>query len=378
MNDLGRLSIEVSVEGGEVNKIVSIAFFALFVYEWMITLGDEIEYFWSGPWSLSRILFFINRYFPFLILTYGLVVLLHPNPTPEVCRPSIQFLFIINIIALGVIQAMLILRVWYLFSNAWIQYGVVFCFVASNILSLSYTALSARNIELLLGTDFDVGPGCKAARPDEFFRMFMPQLGLHVLLYLLTVVRALQNRNVLRDAPVLKRLLRDGGVFFFVVFATISFTAVGSFLTRIPSINITVVFSNYLLSLTSIAMSRVMFSIHSLASNLGSSTDWLLSNVELSRVAWRQGKNKNEIIIERNYDHYDEEYGLGRGGYRNYQYDRNTVPALDIDVSLGRDIELMETDRTTRDVEHRSESTSPMKHFRLTESRIGVYDDHDW
>jgi len=48
-----------------------------------------------------------------------------------------------------------------------------------------------------------------------------------------------------------------------------------------------------------------MFSIHSLASNLGSSTNWLLSNVELSRVAWRQGRNKNEIIVERTYDDYE-------------------------------------------------------------------------
>ncbi|KAK7464146.1 hypothetical protein VKT23_006311 [Stygiomarasmius scandens] len=53
--------IMTSLEGAEVAKIVSIAFFALFVYEWMITLADEIEYFWTGPWNLSRILFFIVR-----------------------------------------------------------------------------------------------------------------------------------------------------------------------------------------------------------------------------------------------------------------------------------------------------------------------------
>lgn len=50
---------------------------------------------------------------------------------------------------------------------------------------------------------------------------------------------------------------------------------------------------------TSIAASRVMLSIHSLAAKLGSDSAWLLNNIELSRVPWRQGATEGEIIVDR-------------------------------------------------------------------------------
>ena len=46
-------------------------------------------------------------------------------------------------------------------------------------------------------------------------------------------------------------------------------------------------------------MSRVMFSIHSLAAKLGSDSAWLLTHAQLTRVEWRMGAHEGEIIIER-------------------------------------------------------------------------------
>ncbi|KAL0071616.1 hypothetical protein AAF712_001473, partial [Marasmius tenuissimus] len=80
---------------------------------------------------------------------------------------------------------------------------------------------------------------------------------------------------------------------------SVSFTAIGAFLRDEIQINIVVFFSNYLLATTSIAMSRVMFSLHSLASHLGSDAGWLLSNVEISRLDWRRGSREGELIVER-------------------------------------------------------------------------------
>jgi hypothetical protein len=55
-----------------------------------------------------------------------------------------------------------------------------------------------------------------------------------------------------------------------------------------------------MLTITSIGVSRVLFSIHSLADKLGSDSAWLLNNVELSRVGWKRGAHDGELIIERN------------------------------------------------------------------------------
>ncbi|KAJ3934417.1 MAG: hypothetical protein NXY57DRAFT_1036856 [Lentinula lateritia] len=307
-------AIIASLEGSEIARIVNIACLALSDRVFLDRKMDDItNLILFGSGSLSS---------PFQILQMN-------------CISAIRFSFVSSILALGTIQAMLILRIWYLFPhNKFIQYGMIILWVFSVAISLAYTSVAAMGLRLPNTSLFMQGaPGCRVARPVKFWRMFMPSLGLHTILYIMTAVRALRNRRILKDAPVLKRLLRDGlsdmtnisgGLFFFVVFA------IGSFLENVPQINIPVIFSkyvyppsticthnpyddpttvvqSYLLAVTSIAMSRIMFSIHSLASHLGSETGWLLSNVELRRTNWRKGATEGELIVECNsYDDHDD------------------------------------------------------------------------
>jgi len=77
-----------------------------------------------------------------------------------------------------------------------------------------------------------------------------------------------------------------------------------------------------MLTTTSIAVTRVMLSIHSLAHKLGSDSAWLLNNVELSRVGWRRGTHEGELIIERNtiYADNDQEsvsHSISKGSVRS-------------------------------------------------------------
>lgn len=78
--------------------------------------------------------------------------------------------------------AILVLRVWYLFSNnRTIRIGVVLAFVLSYIISLSFAIRAAMQVRLLpIPTDVPVAVGCQAARPPQFWRMFFPSLILHV------------------------------------------------------------------------------------------------------------------------------------------------------------------------------------------------------
>lgn len=292
--------IIASLEGAEAARIVSIAFFTLSVYEWLITLDQEVKFFWSGKWTTSRILFFINRYVPIMIMFFAFFALELPNPSENFCRLSIQSSMFLNILAIGVIQAMLVYRVWHLFGNdKSVQWGMVGAFACSIFFSLFFTILVLADLQILAGFRVPGSPGCRAARPPMYWRIYLPSLVLHSILYILTIIRALRNRQAFKEAPILKRLLRDGGLFFFVVFASVGFTSVGAFLRDSVQINVVVFFSNYLLASTSIAMSRIMFSLHSLASHLGSDTGWLLNNVELRRTDWRRGSREGEIIIDR-------------------------------------------------------------------------------
>ncbi|KAF5384039.1 hypothetical protein D9757_006954 [Collybiopsis confluens] len=300
-----------SVVGFEDARMVSIACLGLAIYEWSITLDQEIEYFWSGNWTLSRTLFFINRYVPLFLTSFAVMLFSVPNPSDKLYFYSRLGRRSSNAHYSSMAPVP---------NNRSIQYGIIALWVLSLAVSLVYTGVAASGLHLLdAGTLFAIGPGCRAARPEEYWRILLPGLILHLILYMLTAYRALRNRRVLKNAPVLKRLLRDGGVFFFVVVAGVGLAAVGSFLRDVPEVNTYPVDSgqypshifevgHMFISIKTTAsssdvylvtMNRVLFSIHSLASHLGSETGWLLSNAELRRVDWRKGATEGEIIIER-------------------------------------------------------------------------------
>lgn len=82
------------------------------------------------------------------------------------------------------------------------------------------------------------------------------------------------------------------------MFVSVGLTTVGAFLIQYPKLNFPSIASPFLLTSTSIAISRVIFSIHSLAEKLGSDDKWLLNHAQLSRVAWRRGSREGELIVE--------------------------------------------------------------------------------
>lgn len=125
---------------------------------------------------------------------------------------------------------MLVLRVCHLFSyNQLIQGTTVLCFSASVITSSYFMYQATKDLQIISSKSSVSIPeilsklhlaidGCQTARPKRYWRIFLPALILHTLLYVLTAFRALRNRQFLKDAPILKRLLRDGGFFFATVF----------------------------------------------------------------------------------------------------------------------------------------------------------------
>jgi len=310
-----------SLEGTEIARMLSIALFSLTIYEYFITLDEEIKYFWKGRWTISRVLFLVNRYLSPSVIVWAVICHCIPKPSPEFCKPAIQVSLVFGNIGIGVVQAMLAARIWYLFQGSrTIQYSIVLGFVASLAASFVLLALSIENLQListeeikLVFSDFQ-NVGCKAVRPPHIWRIFLPSLVLHTILYVLTAVRALRNRRLLKHAPIMKRLLRDGGFFYFVVFASVTLTTVFAFLTDYPKINVPAIYSNFVLAATSTAVSRVMLSIHSLAEKLGSDSAWLLTNAQLSRVGWRQGRHEGEIFVERDpaYLEFEMDSGLSR------------------------------------------------------------------
>ncbi|KAK7043709.1 hypothetical protein VNI00_008321 [Paramarasmius palmivorus] len=61
-----------------------------------------------------------------------------------------------------------------------------------------------------------------------------------------------------------------------------------------------------MLTITSVAISRLMLNLRSLASRLGYDEEWIFNNVEISRLNWKKGEREGEIIVEVD-DHYEDD-----------------------------------------------------------------------
>ncbi len=56
----------------------------LFIYEYFITIGEEVKYFWARKWTGASALFFLNRYVPFTL--YVMEFASYASMSDQVCR----------------------------------------------------------------------------------------------------------------------------------------------------------------------------------------------------------------------------------------------------------------------------------------------------
>ncbi|KAI0352280.1 hypothetical protein OH77DRAFT_1523532 [Trametes cingulata] len=310
----------VSLDGLERTRYLSIAATCCFFYDMFLTFDQEVEYFWkTGPWSTSRVLFFLNRYFPPIELALCLVGLFAPNlslevsqhdtpsqptfdlhsKTPRSCTGLIHTNFILAIIGLAIVQSIIVMRICLVYSKDFIARAfIVGCFVACTVITLVIYGKVWHDVDPIPipvpGLKID---GCTAPASRQVWKIFLPNLGFHTLLYLATTMPMLRARMVGKQSRLMNRLARDGGIFYFNIFAVAMFSTIGS-LAKSPLITLPAIYSNLLLAIAAVSVSRLMLSIRSLAARLSVSPDWLLNNTELSRVNWKPGARNGELIVE--------------------------------------------------------------------------------
>ncbi|KAI0673950.1 hypothetical protein C8Q78DRAFT_1076902 [Trametes maxima] len=277
--------LTLNLEGLERTRYLCIAATCVLLYDLLLTFDQEVEHFWKpGPWSLSRVLFFLNRYFPPIVL--ACIGFVHSN-------------FVLAVVGLAIVQAIIVLRICYVYSKELMaRLFVIGCFVACTVVTFVILGKIWHDIDSvaipLRGLKIN---GCTAPPSRQIWKVLIPNLGLHTVLYLATTLPVLRMRLIGKQSRLLNRLAIDGGVFYFNIFAVAMFSTIGS-LAQSPLITLPAIYSNLLLGIAALSVSRVMLSIRSLATRLSVSPDWLLNNTELSRVNWKPGARNGELIVE--------------------------------------------------------------------------------
>ncbi|KAH9926507.1 uncharacterized protein B0H18DRAFT_1006471 [Fomitopsis serialis] len=294
-------------EGGFRARCLALSGFVWLVYDHCLTFEQEVKYFWAGPFSTSKLLFLWNRYFSPVVLILGLACLFGTDLSDEFCSRALRTVFVTDYIGITVVQAIIVMRVWYILSGRLVARIVVLgIFVASIVISARNFATIFHSVGYVYPVPLPLG-GCPAPPIVEVWTIFLPYLVTQSILFVATMLPAFHLHRQGRHSQVMSRLVRDGGVFYFAFFVAAVFTTIGSIQKGNMSLLYTAVFSNFLLAVSSVSVSRLILSIRSLASQLSIDPDTLLSTAELSRISWKRGARDGEIIVDINTveDSYD-------------------------------------------------------------------------
>ncbi|KAJ8078517.1 hypothetical protein PM082_012799 [Marasmius tenuissimus] len=216
----------------------------------------------------------------------------------------------LDVVTVSSIQAVLVIRIWHLFPHSKTIRAVA---VASFILAAIICAIFAVQTFPLIVSEIGLNRvGCTVPPQRNFWRIFLPGLILHTLLFVFTCLRAFRTPKVFRDAPLMRRLLRDGGVFYFVIVAVVGYSAIGAFFIESHAVRTNL--SVLMPTVASVAISRLMLNIHSLAERLGYDERWIFSNVEIGRLNWKKGAREGEITVDVEDHETEQEDDVTLGG----------------------------------------------------------------
>ncbi|KAJ7141572.1 hypothetical protein C8R46DRAFT_1135285, partial [Mycena filopes] len=191
-----------------VNNCATAAFIVILVYDWLLTLGVEIDYIWRQKMSWGKLLYFINRY----LVIIDLVILLNC-----ICVPWFHIDSWLGVLSIVSIDTIMLVRAWAMWQRSkrvlvlLLSLQVVFTMCLKFLLPSSTSPAepaipSPNNIRPCL-TGF--------ARPDVLYALWMGVVVWDLTIMVATLMRAIPTIRLDRSvAPIISLILRDGIQYF--------------------------------------------------------------------------------------------------------------------------------------------------------------------
>lgn len=168
---------------------------------------------WFKPMSFMKVLFFLNRYIPLAAGFVNASVFLNASPTlsASLCGHWFKFQSGEALAVLGIIQAILVVRIWAIYNRnrfVLIILGVFGCLqlaASGTITGISTTQGVASS---------QPGPGfftCSITTPSYFAAYWIPILTFEITLFLLTLIKGLEHFRRANQLGKLSGLSKNSG-----------------------------------------------------------------------------------------------------------------------------------------------------------------------
>ncbi|TFK70884.1 hypothetical protein BDN72DRAFT_838415 [Pluteus cervinus] len=101
----------------QVTRLATVASIAAFVYDYLLTLPQEVSLVWPTPWSFMKIAFLLQRYLPFFDSILFFILQNMSGVSEAACGHHLQAAGIMFTIGTFISETILALRVWSVWGN---------------------------------------------------------------------------------------------------------------------------------------------------------------------------------------------------------------------------------------------------------------------
>ncbi|KAH7886421.1 hypothetical protein F5I97DRAFT_1277573 [Phlebopus sp. FC_14] len=290
------------------NEYLFCASCTLVLYDHLITFDQEIDFFWSEKWNVSSLLYMASRYLADTEVLL-LLAIYAAGPTFAVSSSHISAVFeyssemrsckrlevvVVAVAGLAMLvnQAVICLRVWYLFAHnkvIRVVVTVIYIVCMTAIVTLLFTSLGVSPV-----------PWTSCGRLNHiktYWHIYLPAVLLHSVLYIFTVCRTVGNMSWRGLRGTAEHFVAEGGPMYLVATCALLYSFIGATFTKDPQAYMPAAQSYFPNSLVAIAVCHAMLSIRTLAARLDVDPTWLLSHSELSRIRWKRGP-EGEVVVD--------------------------------------------------------------------------------
>ncbi|KAG1754769.1 uncharacterized protein EDB91DRAFT_1242014 [Suillus paluster] len=201
-------------------------------------------------------------------------------------------------VGVALCQAVIALRVWYLFSRNKLirRFSALLYIVCISSTWVSTGVLFDRYLQEVEQPNF-------TRNPSIFAFVYAPALVNHSVLFALTTYKYMASDRFQRGSSLLGGFLKEGLIMYTCAMGSLLYTIITiSSFTNVSHLDVyyTGLQGGFVVGATLVSVCHALLSIRSISATLHVDPAWLLNHAELSRVQWTKGDHEGEIFVELN------------------------------------------------------------------------------
>ncbi|TFY65693.1 hypothetical protein EVG20_g5392 [Dentipellis fragilis] len=217
--------LAIALERNMIVTRITLSANALMVFDYFLTLPDEIELVWRSRWNIVKVLFLLNRYTAFWDMGISIYSILGPHLTSSTCSglyTSHGWLAAVGISTSEIILAFRTYALWRESKRIAYALGLV------TVIGLIFVAFTLN--KALHSVEFipvsSISPelrGCFVTRVNTSWYILIWSMALasETIIMILTAIKALQSYRFWYPAsPLLYTIFRDGLLAYLPLFTS--------------------------------------------------------------------------------------------------------------------------------------------------------------